>query len=279
MRGSIACSMINCLDDIRPAAQAVHSRLEGFRPEWCLVLGSGFGAIVEQLTDFIVIDYTELPGFPPTRVAGHAGHLYAGRLFDCPVLVWSGRYHVYEGYSAWQVTAPVRVAAELDSARILLTNAVGGINDGMQPGDFMQVTDHLNLTGQNPLIGRPDVGFPDLHELYHAPSLSPAEAALRRGGANLWRGTLAWMSGPSYETPAEIRMLERLGADAVSMSTVPEAIVGRYLGLQVSALSFVANRAAGKSPQPLTHEDVLAAANSAGDNAVTLIRQLLTASL
>ncbi len=271
--------MISYLDHIGPAAQAVRSRLEGFRAQCCLVLGSGFGAIVEQLTDFIAIDYTELPGFPLTRVAGHAGRLYVGRLFDCSVLVWSGRYHVYEGYSAWQVTAPVRVAAELDTTRILLTNAVGGIKDGMQPGDFMQVTDHLNLTGQNPLIGRPDAGFPDLHDLYHAPSLPLAEAALLNGGANLWRGTLAWMSGPSYETPAEIRMLEMLGADAVSMSTVPEAIVGRYLGLRVSALSFVANRAAGKSPQPLTHEDVLAAANSAGDNAVTLICQFLTTSL
>ena len=271
--------MISSLDHIGPAVQTLRNLLQGFTAEWCLVLGSGFGRIVEQLTDVIAIDYAELPGFPPTRVAGHAGCLFAGRLFDRSVLVWSGRYHVYEGYSAWQVTAPVRVAAELGSARVLLTNAVGGINEGMQPGDFMQVTDHLNLTGQNPLIGRPGAGFPDLHDLYQAPSLLPAQAALRSDGVNLWQGTLAWMSGPSYETPAEIRMLEMLGADAVSMSTVPEAIVGRYLGLQVSALSFVANRAAGKSPQPLKHEDVLAAAKSAGDNAVTLIHQFLTASL
>ncbi len=268
--------MTDFLDDIIPGAERLGKVFQGRSPSLAVVLGSGFSAIVSALTDVISVPYADLPGFAPAGVQGHAGVVYCGRLFGQEVLVFSGRYHVYEGYSAWQVTALVRLAARLGCKRLLLTNAVGGISDAMSAGDFMLVADHINLTGLNPFIGRSGAGFPDLHNLYRTDFFAELKAqVLAASGVVLHAGTLAWLPGPTYETPAEIRMLEILGCHAVSMSTVPEAIVAKTLNLDLVALSFVANKAAGKCPQPLTHDEVLREAKRVQDKASMVVRQLL----
>lgn len=258
------------LDDISQATPMVQAWLDGRKPEFAVVLGSGLSAVLEQLGDARHIDYEEIPGFAASGVSGHSGCLHSGTLFGRSVLLFQGRYHCYEGYSAWQVTAPVRLAAALGCSKLLLTNAAGGIADGMQAGDFMLVTDHLNLAGQNPLAGRKERQFIDLCELYRQDFYSLLEKQLQEQGITLHAGVLAWMLGPSYETPAEIRMLQGFGASAVSMSTIPEAIIGKYCGMEVVALSYVSNLAAGKSASGLDHQDVLAS----GRNAAVSLRKL-----
>ncbi|HEY5674601.1 MAG TPA: purine-nucleoside phosphorylase [Malonomonas sp.] len=254
------------LDDISAALQKANSWLGNRSPELAVVLGSGLSGVVESLKDSISLTYAELPGFPGSGVVGHAGQLHCGTLLGRNVLVFQGRYHVYEGYSAWQVTATVRLAAALGCRKLLLTNAAGGINAAMRPGDFMLVTDHLNLVGENPMIGRSEREFTDLTQLYRQDFYPRLQQQLAAKGVRLHKGVLAWMLGPSYETPAEIRMLAALGADAVSMSTIPEAIIARRYKLETVAVSFISNLAAGKSAAALDHQDVLACGqNSAAD--------------
>ncbi len=271
------CSQNNgLLDDVSDAAAVLRDMTAGMSPRLAIVLGSGFSGLVAELDRRFSLPYQDLPGFVSAGVEGHAGVVHAGFLCGQAVLVFAGRYHVYEGYSAWQVGSLVRLAAAVGCQRLLLTNAAGGLTSRMAPGDFMLVEDHLNLTGQNPLIGRKDAGFPDLHGLYRSDLRKPLERLLGDVGFQLHSGVLAWLTGPTYETPAEIAMLETLGAAAVSMSTVPEAIMARFLGLEVCALSFIANLAAGKCPQPLAHQDVLTEAASARDNAVQIVRGLMS---
>ncbi len=267
--------MVECLDEIEPAAAALRAAFPERFPAVAVVLGSGFSGIVDELTDTLAVSYADLPGFVPAGVAGHAGVVYSGRLFGHDVLLFSGRYHVYEGYSAWQVTALVRLAAAFGCKRLLLTNAVGGIADQMNVGDFMLVSDHINLTGLNPFVGQNSIGFPDLHNLYRTDFYAELrDRLLNNSGTVLHTGTLAWLTGPTYETPAEIRMLEVIGCAAVSMSTVPEAIVAKTLHLDLITLSFVANQAAGKCSQPLTHQDVLDSAERAQHKAIDIVGQL-----
>lgn len=249
------------LDNLSASVNRINCWLNGRQPQMAVVLGSGLAAILNHLEEQISLQYSEIPGFPETGVIGHAGCLYSGRLFGIPVLIFAGRYHCYEGYSAWQVTAPVRLAAELGCRKILLTNAAGGIDDNMQPGDFMLVTDHLNIFGENPLRGRPELEFLDLSRLYRHDFYSRMKSHLQGKGVNLHAGVLAWMLGPSYETPAEIKYLQSIGAAAVSMSTIPEAIVAHRFGLEVVAISYISNLAAGKSATILDHHDVLASGN------------------
>ncbi len=225
------------------------------RPQLAVVLGSGFNSLPEQLSQCQTLAYEELPGLPRTGAAGHAGLVHCGKFADLDLLVFQGRYHCYEGYSAWQAAVLVRLVAALRCPRLLLTNAVGGLNAAMQPGDYMLAEDHLNFTGLNPLVGLKDV-FIDLGQLYHRfPERLTRELMIQ--DIALHRGVLAWMLGPSYETPAEVRALQRLGADAVGMSTVPEAIMAHYCGIDVAVLSLVTNLGAGLSPLALRHEDVL----------------------
>ncbi len=263
------------LDDITAAIQVAKERLRGRTPQLCLVLGSGLSGIVNQLEQAISLPYTQLPGFPASGVPGHSGQLHAGDLFGNSVLIFQGRYHLYEGYSAWQTTAPVRLAAALGCQKVLLTNAAGGINSAMLPGHFMLVSDHLNFTGRNPLIGRPEREFIDLSQLYTQNFYSDLCQSLRQNEICLHRGVLAWMTGPSYETPAEIKVLEIAGADAVSMSTIPEAIIAYRSGLNVVGLSLVSNLASGKNAQTLQHEDVLAVGRSSDAAFKEIIKHLL----
>ncbi len=231
-----------------------------FRPTLGLVLGSGFNHVLRELDLTARLPYAKLPGFPKPSVAGHAGELLIGRLGGTPILILSGRAHYYEGHTMAQVTCAVRTLAACGVRDLLLTNAAGGINRKFRAGDFMLVTDHINLMGANPLRGAALPGVPrfvDLTQAYDAKLSNLLTRAARAAKLKLQRGVYLAVSGPSYETPAEIRAFARLGAAAVGMSTVPETIVARQLGLRVAALSCITNLAAGISPAPLSHEEVL----------------------
>jgi len=261
--------------DIVESAEVVR-RLAGSEEfELAVILGSGLGALADQVEAAVSIPFGALPCFPPTTVPGHAGCLVAGVLDGRRVLLFKGRHHIYEGHDARRVTASVRLARLLGCGQLLLTNAVGGINDGYRPGDFMYIADHINLMGDNPLRGETESPFVDLSRLYdQSPFPSLLDFAGSRG-IGFHRGVLAAVAGPSYETPAEIRMLRLIGADAVSMSTVPEAIMGKYLGMKVTGLSFISNAAAGLAPAPLNHAEVLEAGRRGAENFSSLIRRLI----
>ena len=249
--------------------------LADLRPRLALILGSGFGHVLTELVVETKIPYARLPGFPPVGVSGHAGELIVGQLAGTPLLVLSGRAHYYEGHPMERVTFAVRMLAEFGIRDLVLTNAAGGINRRFQAGDFMVLTDHINLMGVNPLRGAPQAGLPRFVDLTQAydPELS---ALLHRAGRaarlKLQRGVYLAVSGPSYETPAEIRAFAWLGADAVGMSTVPEAIVARQCGLRVAAMSCITNLAAGISKTPLSHQEVLETAERVQKSGAALLK-------
>lgn len=241
-------------------AVAKIKKISGLRPKLALVLGSGFNHVLRELDADAVIPYAKLPGFPKPGVAGHAGKLVIGKLGGTPVIVLSGRAHFYEGHPMERVTFAVRALAAYGITDLLLTNAAGGINKKFRAGDFMMLTDHINLMGANPLRGPCPKGLPrfiDLTQPYDAGLLSLLQQAARRAGVRLRSGIYVAVSGPSYETPAEIRAFARLGADAVGMSTVPETIAARQCGVRVAAMSCITNLAAGISRAPLSHQEVL----------------------
>ncbi len=246
-----------CLDDMGAAAQLLLSHLNNKPPEIAVVFGSGLAGNPSAMQVDLTLSLSQLPGFPEAAVSGHDAAISVGTLHGRRVLFFHGRYHFYEGYSAWQVTAQVRLAAAIGCSKILLTNAAGGINSSMATGDFMLVSDHLNLTGHNPLRGRSERQFVDLSNLYCNHYYQKLCDELAPLSVRLHAGVLAWMPGPSYESPAEINFLQRAGADAVSMSTIPEAIVACLYNMDVSALSLIANPAAGRGTKKLDHKDVL----------------------
>jgi purine-nucleoside phosphorylase len=233
------------------------------RPLLGIVLGSGLGAYADQLADSASFAFGELPHFVPARVVGHPGRLWLGTRASVPLCILQGRIHLYEGHSAQQVVFGVRVMRALGVRGVLLTNAAGGIRGDLATGTLMRIDDHLNLTGQNPLLGENDarlgLRFPDLSAVYDAPLGAALEAAARTARVSLAHGVYAQVLGPSYETPAEVRMLQKLGADAVGMSTALEAIAAHHAGLRVAGLSLIANRAAGLGPSALDHGDVTSA--------------------
>jgi purine-nucleoside phosphorylase len=242
------------------ATVAKIKNLSRLRPTLAFVLGSGFNHVLAELNVAARAAYANLPGFPRPSVAGHDGELVIGKLGGTPVLVLSGRAHYYEGHPMERVTFAVRALAAFGIRDLLLTNAAGGINRSFRPGDFMVVTDHINLIGVNPLRGMPVIGLPQFVDLTRAYSdgLNQLLRQAARGcGLRLHSGVYLAVSGPSYETPAEIRAFARLGADAVGMSTVPEAVVARQCGLNVAAVSCISNLAAGRSRRLLSHTEVL----------------------
>lgn len=251
-------------------------RLSALRPTLGLVLGSGFGHTLTDLEVAARISYARLPGFPPVGVSGHAGELYLGHLAGTPVVVLSGRAHFYEGHDMDRVTHAVRMLAALGVRDLLLTNAAGGINRRFRAGDFMVLTDHINFIGVNPLRGPNPAGLPrfvDMTRVYDPDLSALLHRAGHANGVRLRRGVYLAVSGPSYETPAEIRAFTRLGADAVGMSTVPEAVVARQCGLRVAALSCITNLAAGISGNALSHTEVLATGNRVKLGAARLLRE------
>lgn len=262
----------------------VHTRLEyarawvrgrtEVRPVVGLVLGSGLGALADRLEGAVSIPYEEIPEFPAASVAGHAGRLVVGTLGGVPVAAMQGRVHAYEGWSAGDLTFGVRLLAATGVRALLVTNAAGAVNPGLAPGDLVRITDQLNLTGLNPLTGPNDerIGprFPDMSQPYDPQLGALLDASAARLGIGLGTGVYAGVAGPSYETPAEIRMLRTLGADLVGMSTVLEVIAARHAGIRVAAVSLVTNLAAGLAGKPLSHTDVLAAGEGARDRVTRL---------
>ncbi len=242
------------------AAAARLKKLSRLRPTLAMVLGSGFHHVLSELQVRAETSYARVPGFPPTGVSGHAGQLFIGHLGETPVMLLSGRAHYYEGHPMALVTFAVRALAAYGIRDLLLTNAAGGVNRRFRPGDFMVLTDHINLMGVNPLRGPPVPGLQRCVDLSCAYDPGLGRLLRRAGqacGVKLRAGTYMAVSGPSYETPAEIRAFARLGADAIGMSTVPEVIVARQCGLRVAGISCVTNLAAGRSRQTLSHAEVL----------------------
>lgn len=265
-------------DDVRRAVEAIRPRLGPRRPAVAIVLGSGLGAVAERVEDAVRIGYGEIPGFHRPRVEGHRGELVAGRLEGVPVIVQSGRFHMYEGHSADAAALPVRVFASLGVGILIVTNAAGGVRPGFGAGTIMLIADHLNLTGRSPLIGPVRDGeqrFPDLTDAYDAELRGRARRVATELGIPVEEGVYAGLLGPSYETPAEVRMLGRLGADAVGMSTVIEVIAARALGLRVLGISTITNPAAGLGTTPITHAEVMEISARTGEAVGRLISRLL----
>ena len=250
-------------------------RLTDLRPTIGVILGSGLGQLVERMTDTVSIDYRDLPHFPAPTVAGHAGRLVIGRIEGVPVMAMQGRFHYYEGHDMRTIAFPTAFMQRFGARTLIVSNAAGGINRGFTPGDLMLITDHLNLIGTNPLIGLNDerLGprFPDMTEAYSPRLIALAEEAAAELGTSLRRGVYAGLSGPCYETAAEIRYLERIGADAVGMSTVPEVIVARYLGMEVLGISCVTNMATGIATVKHAHDEVVRIANEASTRFCALV--------
>ena len=248
-------------------------------PRIAVVLGSGLNALADRLSDRTIVPYQQIPHFPATTVAGHEGKLIAGKVHGSAALILQGRFHSYEGHDLETVTFPIRVLQRLGVGTLILTAATGGIRTDLQPGNLVVLSDHLNLIGANPLRGLNDsrlgTRFPDMTEVYSARLRAMAiEEGVRRG-IDLIPGVYAGLPGPSYETPAEIRMLRTMGADVVGMSTVPEAIVARHAGMDVLAIALVSNAAAGVLGTPITHEEVLEAGRQAAPRLAELIERVV----
>ena len=259
----------------KTAATVIRSTSK-LRPSLAIVLGSGFARVADALENRRTIPYTQLAGFPKSGVLGHSGKASIGEFAGTPALILIGRAHYYEGHSLETVTFPIRVLAEYGSETLLLTNAAGAINQKFKPGDFMLFDDHINLIGENPLRGKTTRGcerFIDLSITYDPSLANQLVVAARKTKTKLHRGVYCAVCGPSYETPAEIRAFAKLGADAIGMSTVPEAIVARQCGLRVAALSCITNLAAGISKTPLSHLEVLEIGEQASTQAAKLITE------
>jgi purine-nucleoside phosphorylase len=257
---------------------AVRSRSD-IVPRLGIVLGSGLGDLADTLDEPVAVPFAELPGWPAATAPGHVGRLLLGRLDGMPVALLQGRLHLYEGHDPGLVVQPVLLMGRLGARIVVLTNASGGVNPVFRAGTLMVIADHLNLTGRTPLLGpnADEMGprFPDLTEVYSTALRDRLHVAGRAEGVELAEGVYAGLLGPSYETPAEVRMLRGLGADAVGMSTVLEAIAARWAGLSVCGVSLVTNPGAGYTGEPLTHEEVLAAGAEAGPRLARVIRRFL----
>ena len=260
------------------AARVIHARVAE-EARVGVVLGSGLGGFADELPEATAIAYEDVPGFARPTVTGHAGRLVVGRVDNIPVICLQGRFHYYEGYSLDEVTFPVRVLGALGVRSLILTNAAGGINPALKQGALMVISDHLNLTGASPLRGANDdrfgSRFPDMSEVYDREYQEVTIEEARGMKLPLERGVYAALSGPSYETPAEIRMLRRLGADAVGMSTVPEAIIARHMGMRVLGVSCITNMAAGISDQPINHAEVLETGERVRADFTELLRHVI----
>jgi len=249
-------------------------------PQVGIVLGSGLGGLADALTDAVAVPFAELPGWPAASAPGHAGRMLLGRLEGVPVVCLQGRLHLYEGNSERLVVEPVLLMHRLGAKVIVLSNAAGGVRVDWGPGTLMLITDHLNLTGRNPLMGANDDAlgprFPDLTDAWSPRLRALARQAAQDEGIDLKEGVYAGLTGPTYETPAEIRMFRTLGADAVGMSTVLEAIVARWAGLELAGISLVTNPGAGITGEPLSHEEVMEAGAAAGPRFIRLVRRFVS---
>jgi purine-nucleoside phosphorylase len=272
-------------DDVSEAAYFLRAKFGRLRPHLGIVLGSGLGAAADTIVNPIIIPYEEIPKFPKSTVEGHSGRLIAGLLGGAPVVVMQGRVHFYEGYSLKDITFPMRVMGALGIRAVILTNAAGGIAEGYKVGQLVLIGDHINMMGWNPLVGpneprfafdRPNCGlrFCDMSEAYSKRLRQLAMQAAELEGQRLEEGIYLAVSGPSFETPAEIRAYRTMGATLVGMSTVPETIVARHMGIEVLGISCVTNLAAGLSPTPLSHAEVFEAGRMVERKLAELLERL-----
>ena len=269
---------MNLSTRIQNAVDYLRSRTDA-EPEMGMILGSGLGDFADTLENRLVIPFTDIPDFPAATVPGHAGAFVFGTKHGKSVVCLQGRLHYYEGHPMSVLTMPVRIMAKLGVKTLLLTNAAGGVNKDYRPGDLMLITDHINYSGMNPLIGEHHESFgprfPDVTDLYSSALRLKLKLAAVEAGIGLRQGVYMMFSGPSYETPAEIRMARILGADAVGMSTVPEAIVAAQCGIKVLGVSCITNLAAGVSPHKLSHQEVMETAAIAHDKFHSLVDLIL----
>ncbi|GGK15244.1 purine nucleoside phosphorylase [Caldalkalibacillus thermarum] len=266
------------LTKIKEAAQYIKGK-GAQKPEIGLILGSGLGDLAEEIEEAVHIDYGDIPYFPVSTVAGHAGRLVIGRLQGRTVVAMQGRFHYYEGYSMQEVVFPVYVMKQLGVQLLVVTNACGGMNRAYQPGDLMIITDHINFTGNNPLIGpnEEELGprFPDMSRAYTPELVQFVEETAQKLGIKVQKGVYVGISGPNYMTPAELTMLANLGGDAVGMSTVPEVIAASHTGLKVIGISCVTDMAIGSELEPLTHEQVVEVANRTKPKFISLVKEIV----
>jgi purine-nucleoside phosphorylase len=263
---------------LEEAAKYIRERLTE-EPEIGLILGSGLGILADLIEQPITIRYKEIPHFPVSTVVGHAGELVAGKVAGRSVIVMKGRFHLYEGYGVEKVTFPVRVMKLLGVSKLIVTNAAGGVNRSYVPGDLMVISDHINLLGRNPLVGpnldRFGIRFPDMTEAYSKRMRKLLHETAEELGMKLQEGVYVALLGPTYETPAEIRMMQAIGADAVGMSTVPEVIVARHAGIEVLGISCITNMAAGILDQPLDHSEVMETAERVKEQFLNLVLHVI----
>jgi purine-nucleoside phosphorylase len=272
-------------EQVAEAAAFLKSMLDPLTPRIGIVLGSGLGALADAVSEAVVVPFTEIPHFPISTVVGHTGRIVAGKLGGVPVLVMQGRVHYYEGYTPQEVTFPMRVLGILGLRAVILTNAAGGIKEGYKIGQLVAIADHINFMGFNPLVGpneprfsiAPSFGsrFFDMTEAYSRRFRCVAQEAASADGFDMADGIYLAVTGPSFETPAEIRAFRALGATMVGMSTVPETIVARHMGLEVLGISCITNLAAGLSPKPLSHEEVFDAGKQVEQRLASLCKRLL----
>lgn len=261
-------------EQVALATATIRAALGARRPKVAIVLGSGLGHLAERVKDPVRLSYGTIPGFHVPSVEGHAGELVAGTLGGTEVIMQSGRFHMYEGHAAQVTALPIRCFAELGADTLIVTNAAGGIRRSFKPGTLMLISDHINLTGRNPLEGAVLPGetrFPDMTVAYDAGLRARAHAVAGELGMTLEEGVYCGLLGPTYETPAEVRMLERLGADAVGMSTVVEVIAARARGLRCLGISLITNPAAGTFAGVLDHQEVMAVAGEAGERLAMIV--------
>ncbi|MBW1810846.1 MAG: purine-nucleoside phosphorylase [Deltaproteobacteria bacterium] len=270
--------MSSTIDQLDICLRIIQERTD-LVPEIGLVLGSGLGFLAERVDSPTIIGYGEMPGFPVSTVEGHASRLVLGQLGGRNVVVMQGRFHYYEGYPMERIAIGIRLFARLGAKMVFITNAAGGISQELKPGDLMLISDHLNLMGDNPLIGHnpENLGprFPDMSNAYNSDLREQAKQIAKSEGIELKEGVYSAMTGPSYETPAEIRMLKTIGADAIGMSTIPEAIAANHVGMRVLGISCISNLAAGISDKPLSHAEVKETANKAKDKFTRLLLALI----
>lgn len=265
-------------EKVKESAQFIESRTT-LRPTIGIILGSGLGSLVDIMEERTVIPYKEIPNFPQSHVEGHAGNLVIGRIGQEIIAAMQGRFHYYEGFTMKEVTYPIYVMKLLGIENLIVTNACGGINRDFAPGDLMLLTDYINMLGNNSLIGENDerfgVRFPDMSEAYSRVLMQKAERTAERLGLSYQKGVYAIFSGPCYETAAEIRAYERLGADAIGMSTVPETIAANYLGMKVLGIACITNMATGIAKTKHSHEEVMRIANESSERLCSWVRELL----
>jgi len=266
------------IESINQSVEFVESKID-FKPDIALILGSGLGVLAEEISDKKVLKYEDIPNFPVSTVEGHAGQFVFGNLEGKKVVAMQGRFHYYEGYSMQEIALPIRVMYKMGAKNLIVTNAAGGINRNFKPGNFMIIQDHINLMGDNPLKGEniEEFGprFPDMSEVYNKELRELAEKTALENKINTVKGVYCALSGPNYETPAEIRYLRSSGGDAIGMSTVPETITANHMGMEILGISCITNMAAGVLPKPLDHKEVMEIAEKVKPKFSKLIRGIL----